>query len=131
MQRSSSRHTERPTKPSQSITEIPASTRAYPAWWTELDESRVLRKRRRSSVNETVLERNVCFIDSQSDHSLQNVVQHVEGLFWRNQSFTSYSDSELLSIFSGNGGVQVDVVLYMLKGVYIVVQVTIVELITP
>ena len=118
MQRSSSRHTERPERPSQSITEIPASTRAYPAWWTELDESGVLRKRRRSSMNEPVLERNVCFIDAQSDHSLKNVVQHVEGLFWRNQSFTSYSDSELLSIFSGNGGVQVDVILYLLKGMY-------------
>jgi len=69
-------------------------------------------------MNEPVLERNVCFIDAQSDHSLKNVVQHVEGLFWRNQSFTSYSDSELLSIFSGNGGVQVDVILYLLKGMY-------------
>lgn len=68
-------------------------------------------------MNETVLERNICFIDTQSDHPLQNVVQHVEGLFWRNQSFASYSDSELLSVFSGTGGVQVDVVLYMLKGV--------------
>ncbi len=71
-------------------------------------------------MNETVLERNVCFIDTQSDHSLRNVVQHVEGLLWRNQSFASYSDSELLSIFSGNGGVQVDVVLYMLRGMHFV-----------
>jgi len=100
------------------ITEIPVSTRAYPTWWAELDDSSTLRRRR--SLNETILERNLCFIDTPglegSDHALQSIVQHVEGLLYRCQSFESFSDGELLNILSGNGGVQVDVVLYMLKG---------------
>ena len=77
-----------------------------------------MRKRRRS-VNETILERNLCFIDTpgyeDSDPPLQNVIQHVEGLLYRCQSFDLFSEGEMLSILSGNGGVQVDVVLYMLK----------------
>jgi len=44
------------------ITEIYASTRAYPAWWSDLEESRVLR--RRKSMGDSVLERNLCFVDT-------------------------------------------------------------------
>ena len=44
------------------ITEIYASTRAYPSWWSELDDSAILR--RRKSAGETVLERNICFVDT-------------------------------------------------------------------
>lgn len=103
------------------IAEIHASTRAYPPWWSELDESRVLR--RRKSLNEPVLERNICFIDTPGtfdDISVQSygkcLVEHIETLLWRSQSFTSFSDGEVLSILSGNGGVQVDLVIFMLPG---------------
>jgi hypothetical protein len=44
------------------ITEVYASTRAYPAWWSDLEESRVLR--RRKSLGDSVLERNLCFVDT-------------------------------------------------------------------
>ena len=44
------------------ITEVYASTRAYPAWWSDLEESRVLR--RRKSMGDSVLERNLCFVDT-------------------------------------------------------------------
>ena len=44
------------------ITEVFASTRAYPAWWSDLEESRVLR--RRKSMGDSVLERNLCFVDT-------------------------------------------------------------------
>lgn len=44
------------------ITEVYASTRAYPAWWSDLDESRILR--RRKSMGDSVLERNLCFVDT-------------------------------------------------------------------
>lgn len=50
--------------------------------------------------------------------SSKMILQHVEGLLWRNQSFASFSDGEVLSVFSGNGGMQVDVVLYVLRGEY-------------
>jgi hypothetical protein len=44
------------------ITEIYASTRAYPAWWSDLEESKILR--RRKSMGDSVLERNLCFVDT-------------------------------------------------------------------
>lgn len=44
------------------ITEIYASTKAYPSWWAEVDESKVLR--RRKSMGDSVLERNLCFVDT-------------------------------------------------------------------
>jgi hypothetical protein len=122
---SSSRHND-PTKASSfDIAEIAASTRAYPTWWAEIDDSQILRRRRRSSMNETVLERNICFIDTpgldinaanSADQTSKRVVHHVEGLLWRNQSYATFSDGEMLSMFSGNGGMQVDVVLYLLRG---------------
>lgn len=44
------------------ITEVYASTRAYPQWWSEFDEGKVLR--RRKSMGDSVLERNICFVDT-------------------------------------------------------------------
>ena len=44
------------------VTEIYASTRAYPSWWSDLEESRILR--RRKSLGDSVLERNLCFVDT-------------------------------------------------------------------
>lgn len=44
------------------ITEVYASTRAYPAWWSDLEESRILR--RRKSMGDSILERNLCFVDT-------------------------------------------------------------------
>ncbi|QDS72024.1 hypothetical protein FKW77_002117 [Venturia effusa] len=97
-----------------SITEINASTRAYPAWWSELEESRVLR--RRKSMGETVLERNICFIDTPGDSPTwteEHVVRYIESLLHKNASVTTLSDSELMNVLSGSGGVQVDVVIYV------------------
>jgi hypothetical protein len=44
------------------ITEVYASTRAYPAWWSDLEDIRILR--RRKSMGDSVLERNLCFVDT-------------------------------------------------------------------
>ncbi|TID12924.1 hypothetical protein E6O75_ATG10108 [Venturia nashicola] len=96
------------------ITEIYASTRAYPVWWSELEESRVLR--RRKSLGDTVLERNICFIDtpgSSPTWTEEHVVRYIESLLLKNASITTLSDSELLNALSGSGGVQVDVVIYV------------------
>jgi predicted GTPase len=46
------------------ITEVYASTRAYPSWWSELEEGKVLRRRRSSGVGDSILERNICFVDT-------------------------------------------------------------------
>lgn len=100
------------------ITEIYASTRPYPSWWSELDESRVLR--RRKSMGDTVLERNLCFVDTPGYSSgtscmecITPVVQYMESYFERVSSLTNISDGELINLMSGSGGSQVDVVFYV------------------
>ncbi|KAF2087723.1 hypothetical protein K490DRAFT_41270 [Saccharata proteae CBS 121410] len=101
-----------------SITEIYASTKAYPSWWSEMEESRVLR--RRKSMGESVLERNICFVDTPA-YDPQNLkghaeptVRYIESLLNRNTSVTDMSDGDLLGVLSGNGGVQVDIVFLVL-----------------
>lgn len=44
------------------ISEVYASTRPYPSWWSEIDDTKILR--RRKSMGDTVLERNLCFVDT-------------------------------------------------------------------
>ncbi|KAF3045489.1 hypothetical protein E8E12_007741 [Didymella heteroderae] len=101
------------------VTEIHASTRPYPHWWTDVEETRVLR-RRKSSID-TVLERNICFVDTpgyldgSSEHEDMNlVVEYVESLLHQTASVTNMEDGELVGLISGSGGILVDVVLYML-----------------
>jgi len=45
-----------------SIAEIYASTKPYPEWWSEIDDFKVLQ--RRKSLGDTVLDRNICFVDT-------------------------------------------------------------------
>lgn len=102
------------------ITEVHASTRAYPFWWADMEESRTLR--RRKSGGDTVLERNLCFIDTPGYgkstscvEDMDPVIEYIESLLHRNASIGTVSDDDLLSVLSGNGGVQVDVVFYLLS----------------
>ena len=44
------------------ITELYASTKPYPAWWSDFEYTKVLRRRR--GMEEAVLERNLCFVDT-------------------------------------------------------------------
>lgn len=44
------------------ISEIFASTKPYPEWWSDLDDFQLLK--RRKSVDDTILDRNICFIDT-------------------------------------------------------------------
>lgn len=47
------------------ITEVYASTRPYPHWWSELDETKLLRKRKsKPGIDDQIIERNLCFIDT-------------------------------------------------------------------
>lgn len=122
-QKTRSRRKKQRASGTTNITEVYASTRAYPSWWSDrsdMEDSRVLR--RRKSTGDTVLERNLCFVDTPGFDPTKTaqiqtdpVVQYIESLLHRNASVTAMSDNELLSILSGNGGVQVDVVFYMLK----------------
>lgn len=100
------------------ITEVYASTKAYPPWWSEVEESRILR--RRKSMGDTVLERNLCFVDTpgyshgeSTSQSVESVVQYVESQLTKVFSLANANEGELLSMLSGHGGTQVDVVFYM------------------
>jgi hypothetical protein len=102
------------------ITEAHASTKSYPPWWTDVEESRVLR-RRKSSTTDAVLERNICFVDTpgySGDDSkaedIGRVIDYVEGLLYQTTSVSSMDDSDLFGVISGSGGIAVDVVLYLL-----------------
>ena len=53
------------------ITEVFASTKPYPEWWSELDDSRILK--RRKSIEDAVLDRNICFVDTPGYSRAQSV----------------------------------------------------------
>ncbi|KAF3770233.1 hypothetical protein M406DRAFT_246793 [Cryphonectria parasitica EP155] len=102
------------------ISEISASTKPYPEWWSDLDDSRLL-KRKKSLGGDTILDRNVCFIDtpgysdgSSSMESITPVIRYIESHFEKVQSNAS-ADSEMLNMLGGDGGNQVDVALYLIQ----------------
>ncbi|KAH3911125.1 hypothetical protein HBH56_140890 [Parastagonospora nodorum] len=101
------------------ITEIHASTKPYPPWWSDMEESRQLR-RRKSSLD-AVLERNICFVDTPGfargeaeKDDMDRVVEYVESLLYQMSSVTTMEDSDVLGVISGSGGVAIDLVLYLL-----------------
>lgn len=117
--KSKSRRTKTEPVGTTRITEIHASTKPYPHWWTDVEESRILR-RRKSSVD-AVLERNICFVDtpgfshdSSEKEDTNLVVDYVESLLYQTSSVTTLEDSDMLGVVSGSGGVAIDVVLYLL-----------------
>ena len=60
--RSKSRAASADVQSTSQISEIYASTRAYPHWWTDFDDAKVLK--RKKSSGDSVLERNLCFVDT-------------------------------------------------------------------
>ncbi|KAJ8065353.1 hypothetical protein OCU04_006041 [Sclerotinia nivalis] len=101
------------------ITEIYASTKAYPSWWSEVDESKVLR--RRKSMGDSVLERNLCFVDTPGYgnktsclEAISPVVDYIESQFQKVESKDGMTDSDMIHLLGGNGGSQVDVVFYII-----------------
>jgi hypothetical protein len=102
------------------ITEVYASTRAYPAWWSDLEESRILR--RRKSMGDSVLERNLCFVDNPGYGNntswldcITPVVDYIEAQFRKSMAQETANESDLVNLISGNGGSQVDLVLYLMS----------------
>ncbi|KAI8628575.1 hypothetical protein F5Y19DRAFT_436123 [Xylariaceae sp. FL1651] len=100
------------------ISEVHASTKPYPEWWSELDTPRA--SHRRKSLGDVVLERNICFVDTPG-YSLESsimetimpCVDYVESCLNKVLSDT-LSDSDVISMLGGDGGCQVDVVLYLI-----------------
>ena len=100
-------------------TETYASTKPYPSWWSEIDESRVLR--RRKSLGDGVLERNICFVDTTPSKNGEHLIQYMEQQLRRAMGSPSMPNGDFLHLLSGSGGPQVDVVLFLIfKGVSLV-----------
>lgn len=62
-----------------SIAEIYASTKPYPEWWSEIDDFKVLQ--RRKSLGDAVLDRNICFVDTPGYGSGSSVRRNPPSLF--------------------------------------------------
>ena len=125
---SDSAQSRRPKSPSNSaylnatkeVTEVYASTRAYPSWWSDFEENRVLR--RRKSTGDTVLERNLCFVDTpgysrgmSTSEGIESVIHYMESQMARSISLADLNDGDLLSVLGGGGGFQVDVAFYLIS----------------
>ena len=108
------------TRSKQQIVEVYASTRPYPAWWSDIEETKLVR--RRKSMGDSVLERNLCFVDTPGySHAMskmegiETVLQYVERQLRRSFSSPSEGESDVVGLLSGSGGSQVDVVFYLIS----------------
>jgi hypothetical protein len=70
-----------------------------------------------------VLERNLCFVDTPGiqpsatpESDIESLIRYLEESFWRNDALTEMTDSERLSVVSGNGGTLVGAVIYIFAG---------------
>lgn len=94
-------------------TEVYASTKPYPSWWTDMEDSKILR--RRKSMGDAVLERNVCFVDVSSSTGIEPIVEYMAQQLQSGMMSASSASGDFLGLLSGRGGAQVDVVLYLLS----------------
>ncbi|CAK7273698.1 hypothetical protein SEPCBS57363_005784 [Sporothrix epigloea] len=115
--RKSSRSTQ-PDTTTNHITEIYASTKPYPKWWSVLANEGG--SRRRKSLGDNVLDRNICFVDTpgftrstSATDSIMPVIEYVEG-FVQKLCTSSLNDTDFVGLLSGDGGTAVDVVFYLL-----------------
>lgn len=116
----------RPTRPftadrssGAKVTELYASTKAFPGWWTEVGGSDILQRRR--SLDENILTRNLCFVDTPAFdqgtsilEGMEPALKYLDTHIRRTLAPKEQSDTALLSMLSGHGGSQVDVVLYLI-----------------
>jgi hypothetical protein len=105
-------------QPPALVSEIYASSKPYPTWWSDLEDSRVFR--RRKSSDEVVLERNICFVDVQGHRlsqagQIDTVIKYISQQLSRAVSALESSNADFQNMLAGNGGSQVDAVLYLLS----------------
>lgn len=103
-------------EPTKSVMELHASTRPYPLWWSDIESSHSLW--RRKSFGEGILERNISFIDTpgiDSEEMAERVVRELERSLLENARVESMSDNQLLSLYSGEGGTFVDAAVYVFE----------------
>lgn len=100
------------------LSEIYASTKPYPPWWSDLEDSRVLRRRKNNG--EVVLERNLCFVDTLATsknrlHQTEAIIQYMKQQLSRAVASIRQPSLDFQNMLGGNGGSQVDVLLYLIS----------------
>ena len=105
--------------PLSATSEIYASTKPYPSWWSDLEDSRVLRRRR--STGDVVLERNICFVDTPATSlshigQVDAIIQYIRQQLSRAITAIDSCDHDFQNLLAGQGGTQVDAVLYLVSG---------------
>ncbi|KAL6715615.1 hypothetical protein ACLMJK_006576 [Lecanora helva] len=115
-----STHNNLKTNPTQQITEVYASTKPYPPWWSDIEDTKILLGRK--SMGDTVLERNICFVDTPGysngipkTECMQLIYQYVEAQLSKPFSALTASEGNFAGLLSGSGGSQVDVVFYLIE----------------
>ena len=96
------------------IAEIGASTRPFPPWWTDLESRQAIS--RRKSIGDGVLERNLTFIDTpgfENGKSLESLETYLNTCLARTANMEAMNDNEIVGLLSGDGGAQIDAVLYL------------------
>lgn len=71
--------------------------------------------RRRKSVGDAVLERNVCFVEIDNVERETAVMSYLEQQLQRAIVAPTSSSNDFTGMLSGRGGTQVDVVLYLIS----------------
>ena len=99
---------------------VHASTKPFPSWWADVEETRILPKRR--NTGDTVLERNLCFVDTAGYGSglskmqaIESVIRYIESQVISTFAKSNRGESDLVGLLSGSGGSQVDLVLYLVS----------------
>ncbi|KIX02684.1 uncharacterized protein Z518_08626 [Rhinocladiella mackenziei CBS 650.93] len=95
------------------VNEVYASTKPYPAWWSNVEESRILR--RRKSMGDLVLERNICFVDTSDSVKLEKIIHYAEQQLISAMTSVGQLTNEFSGLLSGRGSSQVDVILYLMS----------------
>ncbi|KAK1141978.1 hypothetical protein N8T08_008301 [Aspergillus melleus] len=100
------------------VSEIYASTKPYPVWWSDLEDSRVLR--RRKSTGDLVLERNICFVDTSANSSTRAgqtdaIIHYMHQQLVRAMASLHRPNHDFQNMLAGNGGAQVDAILFLIS----------------
>ncbi len=97
----------------ETVNEVYASTKPYPAWWSNVEESRILR--RRKSMGDSVLERNICFVETSDSARLEKIIHYTEQQLMNAMTCVDQLTNEFSGLLSGRGSSQVDVILYLIS----------------
>jgi hypothetical protein len=66
-------------------------------------------------MGDSVLERNICFVDTPDSIKLERIVHYAEEQLMNVMTSISQLSNEFSSLLSGRGSSQVDVILYLVS----------------